>query len=337
MKTFISFRFSLICAPNCKIWVEMLAAAWLLIVLAGCTKAEPARYCYREGETASYRFWMSQQVEAEGDRERATRVIIHMPMQIKVGRVDPNGTADLEISFRDARAVMITQQDRRPFKAFNALRVVFALRQEPDGRIAELTAPSTATAGVEPTVESLKRSIREVLPTLPARLSRGTAWSRRVEVSENIPPFGKIPSVTETVFEVGEPKTINGLRSVALSARFNIDIGDDIPRLPGGAAPQAAPGETSKDGKPGEKDGRSQPGAEPGDGDLRFAFKGRGTGSGTIYFGTETGQMVAAKYDTVVTATTRTLRGGREERSVQVIRSHIEIQPLDDAGKLEGE
>ena len=289
----------------------ILGLAFFANLLCNCSKKEPAQYNFKVNESFDYSFMMTQQVEPDGNRDIAQRLVITLKMRLKTLSIDKKGAASIEISFNDVKALLSKPDGREPLKHLSLLdKASLKLKLAKNGRILDLAQEGNIEPGLATTVISLMRSLREMLPTLPERLSKGTAWSRLVHVEEDLPPLGMLPSRTKTMFEVLGSRRIEGYEAMEFRVSFDIEVGDDTLRPVGGKKSSKAP--------------NGDVGEEP---EATMSFFGKGGGRGKIYFDSEMGRFIAAEYETVVDADSHLVRGVDDSQSRQVIRSRIQIRP----------
>ena len=269
----------------------------LLIGLVGCKCGEEAvSYGYREGQVASYKFWMTQQAESPAGEESSQRFLIRMRMDLAVEAISQDKTATLKLALHEVQASISSQEGRKPLDQFNDLsKTTYRIRQAADGKILDLQLIESPGEALAAFTGSLAMAIREMLPTLPMRLNRGTSWSRKIAFTAK----DNSPYRIDTSFEVGTQKMMNEHQSLEFAMQFQIFLGEAV------------------DGVNSERLAKA---AESG-GQL---LEGRGTGSGRVYFDPKAGQFVGARYDTRVKVGMLSTAG--ELENPQVTLSHIEVQ-----------
>jgi len=300
------------------LWVVALVV--MAVGFSACQKPAPARYVWRAGEPLDYKLWLTQQVEINGDRERAQRVMVRFVLRFEPREAAADGSARLAVVVREAQATLSTSEGRQPLDQMTKLAgLSFAMSLRPDGAIEALDAAGETIEAMAPTVDSLKRTLRELFPTLPERLTPGTAWTRRVGVTETIPPYGALPAETVTSFEAGESAKIDGEEAVAINAHFSLSLGDGAPRT------VSRPAEPSF-AEAGAGERPPQAAAEE-----RVVIKGQGDGKGAFYFSPQRGRLVSATYETALTIVQTREQFGKTDSTTQTVRSRIELRPLDAA------
>ncbi len=298
-------------------------AAFVLCCMIGCEKKPDMKMDFTAGESRAYQFWMSQQVEPHQQKIEPQRVMIRATMIFETKEILEDSSARVAVRLKKPNGLVSGKDGRKPIPQMNALEGVgFTITQEKNGEIRSIEQTGESSDQLAATIESLQMTLREMLPTLPQRLTRGTAWPRRVELRENKPPYGEIRHVTQSAFEMKQETTVDGTKAAELSVNFRILIGDQVLHsVSGEALAPRVKKEALAEGKSAEA------------GLNMYGLSGLGEGRGTIFVDLKRGWLLGAQYDTTIELQARMLRGEEEEQSSQTIRSHIEMQPLHAVAK----
>jgi hypothetical protein len=305
--------------------ILLFSAVLALIGLSGCSRCsdgtqaaagrtlEPGapHYSYAIGESLTYRFRLTQKMEIPGGLGNDQILMLRAIMTLTPVSVAADGTTTLDMTLHHVTATLSSAEKREGLDAFKDLeKARYAIAQAKDGTIVSAEQTGDVPQSMKGFADTLPRTLREMLPMLPPRLSANSDWTIESRMNESIAGFGEVPSTTRMHYRADGRETVNGNDAMKLAVDYDITIGGELVK----SSPKAPESKSGADVKNPQVD-------------TTMTIDNRGKGEGVIWFDEKTGRFVGARYETRVTVRQSAARERMAVDNSQTIVSRIEVRP----------
>lgn len=274
-----------------------------VLALAGalldCSRGQPIQYGYKVGHTEGFVIWLTQQTKSETLPNDFKRVILRGRLNLRVRSLAPNGTTGLEFWLENMSGQMQTANDQQELTNIEQLNgQVLLMTLDAHGNVLTLQTPVPPKPEWSGTLQNIRQSLRELWPSLPSRLSRGTSWSRSLTAEDEVQPMGLVRFTTQSSYEARDTHKIGSRQALELDTHYRLSM--VMHKRPMTNVNTAV-----------------------------YDITAEGDGSGSLYIDPQDGRLIAAQYETTLNFGSDSAPASMRSQIRQELRSRVELRPIE--------